>query len=65
MSDESERKTRRKRIDPKLDAAGWRLRGKDARRTEEEETSNGPADYALWLGAAPISGQFDYAALYS
>jgi type I restriction enzyme, R subunit len=49
MTDESERKTRRQRIDPKLDATGWLLRGKDARRTEEEETSNGPADYALWL----------------
>ena len=46
---ESEWKTRKKRIDPKLDAAGWRLRGKDAHRTEEEETANGPADYALWL----------------
>jgi type I restriction enzyme R subunit len=49
MTDESERKTRRQRIDPKLDAAGWLLRGRAARRTEEEETSNGPADYALWL----------------
>jgi type I restriction enzyme R subunit len=37
------------RIDPKLDGAGWRLRGREARRTEEEETANGPADYALWL----------------
>ena len=49
MAGESEWKTRKKRIDPKLDAAGWRLRGKDAHRTEEEETANGPADYALWL----------------
>ena len=49
MAGESEWKTRKKRIDPKLDAAGWRLRGKDARRTEEEETAHGPADYALWL----------------
>jgi type I restriction enzyme R subunit len=49
MAGESEWKTRKKRIDPKLDAAGWRLRGKDASRTEEEETANGPADYALWL----------------
>jgi type I restriction enzyme R subunit len=47
--DESEWKTRKKRIDPKLDATGWGQRGKDARRTEEEETANGPADYALWL----------------
>jgi type I site-specific restriction endonuclease len=35
MAAENEWKTRKKRIDPKLDAAGWRLRGKDARRTEE------------------------------
>jgi type I restriction enzyme R subunit len=50
---ESEWKTRKKRIDPKLDAAGWRLgRGKatpPAFRSEEEETAAGPADYALWL----------------
>ena len=46
---ESEWKTRKKRIDPKLDAAGWRLRGSGAHRSEEEETANGPADYALWL----------------
>jgi type I restriction enzyme R subunit len=49
MPGESEWKTRKKRIDPKLDAAGWRLRGGEAHRTEEEETANGPADYALWL----------------
>lgn len=46
---ENEWKTRKKRIDPKLDAAGWPLRRGAAKRTEEEETSNGPADYALWL----------------
>lgn len=49
---ESEWKTRKRRIDPKLDAAGWRLLKKasaGAGRTEEEETENGPADYALWL----------------
>jgi type I restriction enzyme, R subunit len=49
MAGESEWKTRKKRIDPKLDALGWKLRRSDARRTEEEETANGPADYALWL----------------
>jgi type I restriction enzyme R subunit len=49
MGDESEWKTRKKRIDPKLDGAGWRLRGRESYRTEEEETANGPADYALWL----------------
>lgn len=49
---EAEWKTRKKRIDPKLDDAGWTLRKAKpsaAERTEEEETVNGPADYALWL----------------
>jgi len=51
---EAEWKTRKKRIDPRLDAAGWARRGGPPStklfRTEEEETANGPADYALWLG---------------
>jgi len=52
---ESEWKTRKRRIDPRLDASGWKLapRGEilfnQPHRTEEEETSAGPADYALWL----------------
>jgi len=50
--EELEWKTRKQRIDPKLDALGWRRgdpgKGKPC-RTEEEETVNGPADYALWL----------------
>lgn len=51
---EREWRTRKARIDPKLDAAGWPFRrnGADATRpvrTEEEPTSSGPADYALWL----------------
>lgn len=54
MTGEAEWKTRKKRIDPKLDAAGWpRPHGKSklaSFRTEEEETDHGPADYALWLG---------------
>jgi type I restriction enzyme R subunit len=55
MPHESESATRKRRIDPKLDAAGWKLPN-GARpecgpfRTEEEETANGPADYALWQG---------------
>ena len=49
MVGESEWRTRKQRIDPKLDAAGWRLGGSSAHRSEEEETANGPADYALWL----------------
>jgi len=54
MAGESEWKTRKRRIDPKLDAAGWRLRGSSAHRSEEEETANGPADYALWLDKAIV-----------
>src|SRR6266851_2238232 len=51
---ESEWRTRKGRIDPKLDAAGWRLpkggkRSTKPFRSEEEPTANGPADYALWL----------------
>ncbi len=46
--------TRKQRIDPALDRAGWTRfpapsDDKVAGRTEEEETANGPADYALWL----------------
>lgn len=53
-SDEREWKTRKKRIDPRLDGLGWKkaATGTNAlhgHRTEEEETDNGPADYALWL----------------
>src|SRR5262245_11678777 len=54
-ADEREWRTRKSRIDPRLDARGWRLpdrRGPSPNaphRTEEEETENGPADYALWL----------------
>ena len=52
---ESEWQTRKKRIDPRLDAAGWGLPTRGTRplhgpfRTEEEETAHGPADYAVWL----------------
>ena len=51
----SEWLTRKRRIDPRLDGLGWScLRPGSAsrggcHRTEEEETDNGPADYALWL----------------
>ena len=54
---EAEWLTRKRRIDPRLDARGWPLRNEGAhppsgaRRTEEEETANGPADYGLWLDA--------------
>src|SRR6516165_4364930 len=52
---EGEWLTRKRRVDPRLDACGWRLpRGgvtqvRGPHRTEEEDTENGPADYALWL----------------
>jgi type I restriction enzyme R subunit len=51
---DSEWLTRKHRIDPRLDALGWRLsttpvQPGSSRRTEEEETDHGPADYALWL----------------
>lgn len=47
--------SRKRRIDPRLDARGWSARRDGLRtlhepfRTEEEMTTNGPADYALWL----------------
>lgn len=53
---EAERQTRKKRIDPKLVNAGWKVgdlgSGEDWRvctraAIEEFETANGPADYAL------------------
>lgn len=52
--DEREWKTRKQRIDPRLDAIGWKktppgLSSLHSYRTEEEETDSGPADYALWL----------------
>src|ERR1700674_3490093 len=52
-SQEAEWMTRKKRIDPRLKAAGWPRRSgppsAEPFRTEEEETANGPADYALWI----------------
>jgi type I restriction enzyme R subunit len=56
MAGELEWKTRKKRIDPKLDSAGWRRRTAKATsfRTEEEETENGPADYAMWLDGGVV-----------
>jgi len=57
MTYESERATRRKRIDPKLKAAGWKVMpsggpatGNGPSAVEEFETSIGPADYALFDG---------------
>ena len=57
MSYESERATRRSRIDPKLAAAGWKVVQAtsdnptgDRLAIEEFETDLGPADYALCDG---------------
>lgn len=56
METETERATRKKRIDPKLQAAGWSVVPYDAKTSldrydvcavEEFPTANGPADYAL------------------
>lgn len=55
-STESEKETRKKRIDPKLEAAGWKVVPTDTPLTpgqkstyavEEYETQNGPSDYVL------------------
>jgi type I restriction enzyme R subunit len=56
---ESERQTRKKRIDPLLKSLGWKIVPFDPDRSldgyqncaiEEYPTSNGPADYALCIG---------------
>lgn len=57
MTSESERLTRRQRIDPRVTRAGWTrivpfrpdlsLATLSATAGEEYETANGPADYAL------------------
>ncbi len=49
---EAERTTRRQRIDPQLEAAGWRVRASSDGESgdlalREYPTANGPADYAL------------------
>ena len=59
MSDETERITRKTRIDLWLKATGWEiihfaqvsdLSGLSHHAVEEFETSNGPADYGLVVG---------------
>ncbi|GAB7015444.1 type I restriction endonuclease subunit R [Methanogenium cariaci] len=60
---ESEQQTRKKRIDPKLQAAGWKvvpfteikdLTAYDRCAIEEYPTKRGPADYALCMDGAII-----------
>jgi type I restriction enzyme, R subunit len=58
VNSESERTTRRSRIDPKLKVAGWEVvpttalssSTGDRVAVEEFETAIGPADYALFDG---------------
>jgi len=56
MPEETEQETRKRRIDPKLEAIGWKLikyhESKPlssylSHAIEEYPTSNGPVDYAL------------------
>jgi hypothetical protein len=53
MMSESESKSRKNRIDPRLETSGWKRMSVASfhgpRRSEEEPMANGPADYALWL----------------
>jgi type I restriction enzyme, R subunit len=61
--DEAERQTRLRRIDPRLELAGWRVVDFDAAHpasnytrhaVREYPTANGPADYALWVNGQPL-----------
>ncbi len=63
LSNEPEKVTRRKRIDPKLAAQGWQVADFDAsvsflglegKAVSEWPTDNGPADYALCLDKSVI-----------
>ncbi|CAN5480283.1 hypothetical protein BH24GEM3_BH24GEM3_03920 [soil metagenome] len=57
---EAEWQTRKRRIDPGLDASGWIAPADDshpqreAHRREEYETTFGPADYALFADGRPL-----------
>ncbi len=54
--EELEWKTRKRRIDPRLDSVGWKRPGSaQASRTEEHPTDAGPADYVLHLDGAPVA----------
>jgi type I restriction enzyme R subunit len=59
MTPSPESLTRKSRIDPKLDARGWRRvkapTASGACRTEEHGTAHGPADYALFLDGKPVA----------
>ena len=56
---EKEWQTRKRRIDPRLNALGWVRKDPDppftgACRYEEFPTDNGPADYALSVGGKVV-----------
>lgn len=60
---ESEAETRIRRIDPRLEAAGWQVlppgrmpKTREHAATSEYPTSNDPADYALVTGTEPPVG---------
>ena len=57
-ADEREWLTRKARIDPRLEALGWKRFPSPpwgAHRTEEHPTDNGPADYVLHLDDSPVA----------
>ena len=63
LTEEKEWQTRRKRIDPRLAAAGWAIVDHDPTVDEatlthhavcEYPTANGPADYCLFLAGKPV-----------
>lgn len=55
-TDEREWKTRKDRIDPRLDSLGWkRAESAGAHRTEEHPTDAGPADYVLHIDGTPVA----------
>jgi type I restriction enzyme, R subunit len=64
MADESERQTRKIRIDPKLKECGWQIASYDEARPlswypdcaiEEYPTAHGPADYALCVNGQIVA----------
>lgn len=57
-ADEREWQTRKRRIDPRLDALGWTRAPSGSlgsHRTEEHPTDHGPADYVLHFGDSPVA----------
>ena len=68
MSNESEKQTRKNRIDKKLRDLGWKIKyyqpgintsGFSNHAIEEYPTSNGPVDYALFVKGRPLGLLFE------